>query len=162
MSSFDSNKNIMVKKLLNKRFGLFKSAVLRAIQFSLFKKQCTAYIKVVQTLYRKEEKIIIVKSLFNFLCTNTDNWKHNIKLSTTIKGRLLEFRETSTLFDKYLIEFGWMCIYPNCKGEQCGLIVTNRLCEIHAMCWCTDKDTVKSSLPCINDDVCSIIYQYIM
>ena len=162
MSSLDSNKNIMVKKLLNKRFGLFKSAVLTTIQYILFKRQCTAYIDLVRTLYRKDEKIIIVKSLFNFLCANIDNWKHIIKLSTTIKEKLLEFKKTSTLFDKYLIEFGWMCIYPNCKGEHCGLIVTNRLCEIHALCWCADKDTVKSSLPCIPDDVCSIIYQYIM
>lgn len=162
MSSLDSNKNIMVKKLLNKRFGLFKSVVLRTIQYILFKKQCARYIKRVQTLYRKDEKIIIVKSLFNFLCTNIDNWKHIIKLSTTIKGRLLEFRETSSLFDEYLIEFGWMCIYPNCNGEQCGQIVTNRLCEIHSVCWSADKYTVKSSIPCINDDVCSIIYQYIM
>ena len=162
MSTLDNNKNIIVKKLLNKRFGLFKSAVLKTMQFKLFKKQSAEYVEVVQTLYRKEEKIIIVKSLFNFLCTNTDNWKHNIKLSNTIKGKLIEFRESSPSFDKYLIEFGWMCIYPNCKGEQCGLIVTNRLCEIHALCWCADKDNVKSSIPCIPDDVCSIIYQYIM
>ena len=157
-------KNISpVTHLLRKRFGLFKSLVIKKKQYNLFQKTQEKYMSEFKNLYKKEDRLAHFQKMFNYLYSVRDIWKHIKKFSHTFKTKLFEFAfQEPKFFKKYLVSFEYICPYQKRGGNKvCSKKVNGDLCSKH-------KNSrarlffILSSLEILPlpDDISNIVFRY--
>ena len=149
-------------QLLRNRFGLFKSLVIKQKHYNLFQKTQKKYMSEFQNLYNKEDRLLHIQKMFNYLYSVHDIWKHIKKFTCTIKKKLFEFAfQEPKFFKKYLVSFEHICPYPKRRGKICSKKVNGDLCTKH-------KNSrarlffILSSLEILPlpDDISNIVFKY--
>ena len=158
-------KNMHLKTmLLNKHFGLFKSAVIRNRQLLSFCSSSKQKVIEINSL-RSDDKIQKIKILLNYLYYNRDIWCGNKILYDCFKTKAIEFASSKPIvFNKYLLLFGYNCPYPKSDGSICLEHVSSddRLCECHKEIVPRVKTEILSSLTTFPKDICDIVFKFTM
>jgi hypothetical protein len=159
-------KNMHLKTmLLNKRFGLFKSAVIRNRQLLSFCSSSKKKVNEINYCTSKNKKIKIIKILLNYLYYNRDIWSGNKILYDCFNKKASEFASSKPIvFNKYLLLFGYNCPYPKSDGSICLEHVSSddRLCECHKEIVPIVKSEILSSLVTFPKDICDIVFKFTM
>ena len=160
------NKNMLLKtKLLKKRFGLFKSAVIRNRQLLSFCSSSKKKVIEINYCTSKKKKIQKIKIILNYLYYNRDIWCGNKILYDCFKRKAIEFASSKPIvFNKYLLLFGYNCPYPKSDGSICLEHVSSddRLCECHKEIVPIVKSEILSSLVTFPKDICDIVFKFSM
>jgi|688.fasta_scaffold22618_8 hypothetical protein len=159
------NKNMLLKTvLLNKRFGLFKSIVIRNRQLTTF--LISSNKKVIEINYctSKKKKITKIKILLNYLYYNRDIWCGNKILYDCFKTKAIEFASMKPIvFNKYLLLFGYNYPYPKNDGSIClEHVSSDRLCDCHKEIIPRVKSEILSGLTTFPKDICDIVFKFTM
>ena len=158
-------KNMHLKTmLLNKRFGLFKSAVIRNRQLLSFCSSSKKKVNEINYCTSKKKKIKKIKILLNYLYYNRDIWSGNKILYDCFNKKASEFASSKPIvFNKYLLLFGYNCPYPKSDGSIClEHISSDRLCDYHKEIIPRVKSEILSGLTTFPKDICDIIFKFTM
>ena len=158
-------KNMHLKTmLLNKRFGLFKSAVIRNRQLLSFCSSSKKKVNAINYCTSKNKKINKIKILLNYLYYNRDIWSGNKILYDCFNKKASEFASSKPIvFNKYLLLFGYNCPYPKSDGSVCfEPVSSDRLCECHKEIVPIVKSEILSSLVTFPKDICDIVFKFRM
>ena len=158
-------KNMHLKTmLLNKRFGLFKSAVIRNRQLLSFCSSSKKKVNAINYCTSKNKKINKIKILLNYLYYNRDIWSGNKILYDCFNKKASEFASSKPIvFNKYLLLFGYNCPYPKSDGSIClEHISSDRLCDYHKEIIPRVKSEILSGLTTFPKDICDIIFKFTM
>ena len=158
-------KNMHLKTmLLNKRFGLFKSAVIRNRQLISFCSSSKKKVIEINYCTSKKKKIKKIKILLNYLYYNRDIWSGNKILYDCFNKKASEFASSKPIvFNKYLLLFGYNCPYPKSDGSIClEHISSDRLCDYHKEIIPRVKSEILSGLTTFPKDICDIIFKFTM
>ena len=157
-------KNMHLKTmLLNKRFGLFKSAVIRNRQLISLCSSSKKKVIEINSL-RSDDKIPKIKILLNYLYYNRDIWCGNKILYDCFKTKAIEFASSKpNVFNEYLLLFGYNCPYPKSDGSICfEHVSSDRLCDCHKNLLPRVKSEILSSLTTFPKDICDIVFKFTM
>ena len=159
MTSIVLKKNIYMKK----RFGVFKSIVYRKIKLCSFKK----YVNILTsnekiTTNNKQDLILCVKKLFDYLSRTKDIWWCLEKFSNTVKEKSYKLYE-EPMFKEYLLNFGYICPYTLICGQECGrrLYSGRIMCPLHTYKTNKLKVIISENIKIIHKDLQNIIFKYI-
>ena len=159
-------KNMHLKTmLLNKRFGLFKSAVIRNRQLLSFCSSSKKKVNAINYCTSKNKKINKIKILLNYLYYNRDIWSGNKILYDCFNKKASEFASSKPIvFNKYLLLFGYNCPYPKSDGSICleHISSDDRLCDYHKEIIPRVKSEILSGLTTFPKDICDIIFKFTM
>ena len=158
-------KNMHLKTmLLNKRFGLFKSAVIRNRQLLSICSSSKKKVNEINYCTSKKKKIKKIKILLNYLYYNRDIWSGNKILYDCFNKKASEFASSKPIvFNKYLLLFGYNCPYPKSDGSIClEHISSDRLCDYHKEIIPRVKSEILSGLTTFPKDICDIIFKFTM
>lgn len=161
MTSKVVKKNIQGKKIyrMNSRAGLFKSIIYRNGQYESF----STVIKYLMTYKRiavgDEKTLQHCFEICDYLSKKMDVWKNDKDLVDSIKKKLFGFSNDNNIFDRFLIMFGWMCLYPKRNGEICRKH-GNGTCKMHKKCEERMKNRIIESLPDLPKDLSNIVCSY--
>ena len=159
-------KNMHLKTmLLNKRFGLFKSAVIRNRQLLSFCSSSKQKVIEINYCTSKKKKIKKIKILLNYLYYNRDIWSGNKILYDCFNKKASEFASSKPIvFNKYLLLFGYNCPYPKSDGSICleHISSDDRLCDYHKEIIPRVKSEILSGLTTFPKDICDIIFKFTM
>ena len=158
------NKNMLLKTmLLNKRFGLFKSAVIRNRQLISLCSSSKKKVIEINSL-RSDDKIQKIKILLNYLYYNRDIWSGNKILYDSFEQKTISISSMMpTVFNEYLLLFGYNCPYPKSDGSICfEHVSSDRLCECHKEIVPRVKTEILSSLTTFPKDICDIVFKFTM
>ena len=159
-------KNMHLKTmLLNKRFGLFKSAVIRNRQLLSFCSSSKKKVNEINYCTSKKKKIKKIKILLNYLYYNRDIWSGNKILYDCFNKKASEFASSKPIvFNKYLLLFGYNCPYPKSDGSICldHISSDDRLCDYHKEIIPRVKSEILSGLTTFPKDICDIIFKFTM
>ena len=159
-------KNMHLKTmLLNKRFGLFKSAVIRNRQLLSFCSSSKQKVIEINYCTSKKKKINKIKILLNYLYYNRDIWSGNKILYDCFNKKASEFASSKPIvFNKYLLLFGYNCPYPKSDGSICleHILSDDRLCDYHKEIIPRVKSEILSGLTTFPKDICDIIFKFTM
>ena len=159
-------KNMHLKTmLLNKRFGLFKSAVIRNRQLISFCSSSKKKVIEINYCTSKKKKIKKIKILLNYLYYNRDIWSGNKILYDCFNKKASEFASSKPIvFNKYLLLFGYNCPYPKSDGSICldHISSDDRLCDYHKEIIPRVKSEILSGLTTFPKDICDIIFKFTM
>ena len=164
------NTNIMTenlylkKKFMTHRFGKFKGAVLRLIQYNYFTKKSKELINnnivLTENKSDNQQKIESVKIMYTYLYTTKDIWSYHKPLKIKIREQLIDFTKSEpNIFKQYLIAFGYICPYLE-NNELCGKRVNGYLCPKHRRRETNRNICINKSLKCLPDELCNIIIEY--
>ena len=154
--------NMLLKNnYLNNKYGIFKSIVLRKIQYDLFLKTTKKYLNLFDKTFTKQERILVAYKLFNYLLETKDIWTLiNTEFYFTVKKKLIELYNDYKILKEYLILFELCCTYKKRNGTMCGKIVDGSLCKIHTKCKKNLNTRISISLPNFPINLCEIILNY--
>ena len=158
------NKNMLLKTmLLNKRFGLFKSAVIRNRQLISLCSSSKKKVIEINSL-RSDDKIQKIKILLDYLYDNKDIWSGNKILYDSFEQKTISISSMMpTVFNEYLLLFGYNCPYPKSDGSICfEHVSSDRLCECHKEIVPIVKSEILSSLTTFPKDICDIVFKFAM
>lgn len=159
-------KNMHLKTmLLNTRFGLFKSAVIRNRQLLSFCSSSKQKVIEINYCTSKKKKIKKIKILLNYLYYNRDIWSGNKILYDCFNKKASEFASSKPIvFNKYLLLFGYNCPYPKSDGSICldHISSDDRLCDYHKEIIPRVKSEILSGLTTFPKDICDIIFKFTM
>ena len=159
-------KNMHLKTmLLNKHFGLFKSAVIRNRQLLSFCSSSKQKVIEINYCTSKKKKIKKIKILLNYLYYNRDIWSGNKILYDCFNKKASEFASSKPIvFNKYLLLFGYNCPYPKSDGSICFEHISSddRLCDYHKEIIPRVKSEILSGLTTFPKDICDIIFKFTM
>ena len=175
-------KNIFDRKkmFMDKKFGLFKSLVLRRMQYKLF--------------YKQRDKLFVRNilslggiQLYEYYYTTQDIWNRIYLIVYLIKRDYRKTIQSDPSIGKYLPVFGVCCPYVKIDGDMClasvnqskflqngsweeickyNKIYGNRielncsLCPLHKKDEIKRKSIIKDSLYNFPVELCNIIFQY--
>ena len=162
MSTIDLKKNMMIKnKYMNKKFGYFKSAVYRKIQYAYFKKKVN-YLLLVNEKSRGKAKIESCKEIYNYFYSTRDIWTvcGCKNLASVIRNKLFEFSLIVGEMKEYLVIFGYVCPYFKMDGKRCYKKTNKGFCDLHHNCKVRFDDRVEKSIQNIPINICNIICAY--
>lgn len=159
MVSNAAKKNI----LLTKRFGLFKSFIIRCHQRYIFIKNTRIKIIEINNTSSAREKITKIKILLNYLYNTLDIWVENNILRDAFKSKTIEFASLKPLlFNKYLLIFGYNCPYTKNDGNICyENILSNKFCDCHKKMISDINSEILLSLSDFPKDICNIVFKFI-
>ena len=158
-------KNMHLKTmLLNKSFGLFKSAVIRNRQLLSFCSSSKQKVIEINYCTSKKKKIQKIKILLNYIYYNRDIWCGNKILYDCFNKKASEFASSKPIvFNKYLLLFGYNCPYTKSDGSIClEHISSDRLCDYHKEIIPRVKSEILSGLTTFPKDICDIIFKFTM
>ena len=160
-SNFISEPFYIKKKYMIERYGSFKSAVLRFIQFTYFIKITNQIINSHYLLIiDRMNKIESVKKMYDYLYSTRDIWTCNIQFKKKVREKLFDFtKDEPTIFKKYMILFGYICPYIE-KNNICGKKVYGRICLKHKKEEKNKNININTTLDIFPIEICNIISEY--
>ena len=152
-----TEKYILKKKYMKKRFGKLKSVVLRLIQYIYFSKKLQELINNNINDYSEKEN-----KTYTYLYSTIDIWSHHKHLKNIIKKQLNVFAQIKpNIFKKYLIAFGNICPYIiDNKNNICGKQVNGCLCIKHWIQKTNKNICINKNLNFLPVEICNIIIKY--
>ena len=156
-------KNILLKnKLMEKKFGLFKSIVYRTMQYRSFVKFLN-YIDQSKTLFNGITHIIHMYNilLLEYIETTTDIWFPTRSACRVKVFDIYGYEKTydkDSPYAKYLVNFGFVCPYPKSDDIICGKKCS--LCSEHKKCVMNLKKSICDSLPKLLPELSNIVFEY--
>ena len=160
MSSSLLEKNMLLKrKVLNKKFGFFKSIVSRYIQLIYFSKVVKQFLALIECSVEHTQRKILCKEVYEYLCRTTDVWVSYTSFKNTVLKKTFEFSDDDKDFEEYLFKFGWICPYPKLDGMICRQRCYG-LCNIHKECEDKLKERICHSLPALLPELSNIVFEY--
>ena len=156
-------KNISIHARLLKRYGRFKSTVIRKMQLRLFSRSLSTFLSKNNILQVRLLKIMHLKKMYEYLYSTRDIWMHrNNKLSKIIKDKIFEMsQEEPDAFQDYLVRFEYVCPYIRRDKKICKKKVdTGGCCLTHTKCMDRLEKRIVSSIITLPLDICNIIFKY--
>ena len=151
--------NVLIKcRILNKRFGLFKSLVIKNQQYLLFNKTLRMFIKL---NHSSINKVIIVKRIYDYIYLCTDIWFYHNELIKIFEQQMINFSKIDFSIKPYLEKFGLSCCYIKRDGIKCNKLCDNFLCKIHKNCK-NNLIRLINSLDILQKDTKNIVIQYLL
>lgn len=159
MDLIHTKKNIIMKK----NFCNFKIIVYKKIQLKYLVSHISLLLKKSDTSsISKNEKILIAKEIFEYLSRTKDIWTFLNKFSLSVKDKAFELAFEDQTFQKYLINFGYICPYKKRDGHICGKKINDKLlCQMHIKCKDRLKARILENLKFLPSELCNIIFKYI-
>ena len=162
-------KNMLLKNnYLKNKHGMFKSLVLRKMQYKLFIKTVQKYLELYNILYEtnveRNEKLELLCKMFNYLFETKDIWTNTV-FYFTVKSKLLELYNEeklndTKLFYQYLVSFELVCTYKKRNRQMCGKMVDGSLCKVHTKCKINLNNRINQSIDSLPINLCEIILNY--
>ena len=159
MTSVILKKNMLKKKIMDKRFGLFKSIVYRRMQLSSFSTDVKSFLTAIEIAHGRTERERLCVILFEYLYKTTDIWISYSAFKEVVKSKAVELSADYHVFAEYLAKFGFVCQYPKRDGVICGKTCEG-LCKVHQKCEGRLKNRILYSLQGLSPDLSNIVFEY--
>ena len=161
MSTTVIEKNILIKnKILIKKYGKFRSIVIKTRQHNLFVKKIKLMIFIVEHSAEKRIKVIICHRMFEYIYMCSDLVYNFNCLKTILKKKIHELIVKDSSFVKYLELMGYECNFLKRNGIKCGKSCENFLCKTHILSKNRLITHIHTSLPIFDKNVCNNIIEY--